>query len=64
MKTLVQWCLSWGVSVDIARRTIRKNPELQQLGTQVGCSKGYSELEAQQILGAMNTTKAKTAVAK
>ncbi len=47
--TLVEWARTWEFGVDVARREIRRLPELQQLGEVFGPVKVYTAAEAEQI---------------
>ena len=53
MKTLPAWMLELGTSVDIARKLIRLNPDLKQLGTLFGPTRLYDRSEAERIAGAV-----------
>jgi hypothetical protein len=48
-RTLPEWVAEWRVSLDLARKVIRRSPALRSLGERFGSTRTYDETEANAI---------------
>jgi hypothetical protein len=53
IQSLPGWCIEWRLNIDIARKLIRRRPDLQALGKQVGATRVYDESDAAKIRAAL-----------